>query len=84
MAQTAPATTTCRELAARTLYTLLERRSEVSARTRADDEPLQRFVVAAFAMVRSGPRRARRIEELEHRPKRIRATFGTASSVLRL
>jgi hypothetical protein len=83
MAQTAPATTDWSGLAARTLSTLLERRSEVAdAHSERDDDALQRFVVAAVAMDEVWTEGARRIEELEQQAERIRDDVRDRAAVL--
>jgi len=70
-------------LAARTLDTLLERRSEVAAaHSESEDDALQRFVVAAVAMDEVWTEGARRIEELERQAERIRDEVRDRAAVL--
>lgn len=74
-------------LAARTLDTLLTRRSEVAAahsdaHSESEDDALRRFVVAAVAMDEAWTEGARRIEELEQQAERIRDDVRDRAAVL--
>ena len=70
-------------LAARTLDSLLERRSEVAAaHSDGEDDALRRFVVAAVAMDEAWTEAARRIEELEQQAERIRDGVRDRAAVL--
>jgi hypothetical protein len=74
------------ELATRTLDTLLERRSELTAAhsesVDSEDDALQRFVVAAVAMDEVWTEGARRVEELEQQAERIRDEVRDHAAVL--
>jgi hypothetical protein len=71
-------------LAARTLDTLLERRSEVAVHSdqHSEDDALRRFVVAAVATDEVWTEGARRIEELEQQAERIRDDVRDRAAVL--
>jgi hypothetical protein len=69
-------------LAARTLDTLLERRSEVAGHSDLEDDALRRFVVAAVAMDEVWTEGARRIEELAQQAERIRDDVRDRAAVL--
>jgi hypothetical protein len=74
-------------LAARTLDTLLERRSEVvdahsDEPSDREDDALQRFVVAAVAMDEVWTEGARQVEELEQQAERIRDDVRDRAAVL--
>jgi hypothetical protein len=74
------------ELATRTLDTLLERRSELTAAhsesVDSEDDALQRFVVAAVAMDEVWTEGARRVEELEQQAERNRDEVRDHAAVL--